>query len=294
MSNAEPFRGEGKKGPAPVTLHIYDVSGHGAITNLNKFCRAMGTGAFHAAVEIYGEEWSFGYTDGGGSGVFSCPPKGCEAHAYRESLLMGETAMSEREVMALLDKLALEWRGEDYDLLRRNCCSFSDEFCVQLGVGNIPPWVKNLAGAGATLDDGFTTVRTKAHAAAIVAAAKAGEIDQQYEMSGKVQAKAKDILQKAGELDDRFKVRETAEGAVTKAVENLSLLDQKYKVSGTTADVAMKAQQALMGVTAAGEQAVMDVAAAGKESRGSSANDGYKFGDFSRGLLSKLGAGKGS
>ena len=35
--------------------------------------RVAGTGAFHAAVEVYRAEWSYGFTDEG-TGVFCCEP----------------------------------------------------------------------------------------------------------------------------------------------------------------------------------------------------------------------------
>ena len=49
----------------PVTLNIYDVSGHPILKNANKLFRAVGAGAYHAAVEINGEEWSYGGCDEG-------------------------------------------------------------------------------------------------------------------------------------------------------------------------------------------------------------------------------------
>ena len=39
---------------------------------------------------------------------------------------------------AILSKMQGEWMGPSYDLLRKNCCSFSDAFCIELGVGPIP------------------------------------------------------------------------------------------------------------------------------------------------------------
>ena len=39
----------------------------------------MGFGAYHAGVEIYGVEWSYGYQEGetvaGETGIFQSPPK---------------------------------------------------------------------------------------------------------------------------------------------------------------------------------------------------------------------------
>merc|ERR1719191_1919491 len=46
--------------------------------------------------------------------------------------------------------MAPVWGGKSYDLVRRNCCSFANEFCEKLGVGPIPGWVNRLAQVGAS------------------------------------------------------------------------------------------------------------------------------------------------
>lgn len=173
---------------APVILHIYDVGGSSAVSGLNKGLSAMGTGAFHGGVEVYGTEWSFGGCDSG-TGVFDCPPKGCDVHKYRESVDMGSTTLSEGEVTAIIERMSDAWPGVEYDILRKNCVLFSDAFCVELGVGHIPAWCLNLAGAGATVCDGAGKAKDAAQAAAIMAAAKAGQIDPKYELSA-LQGKA--------------------------------------------------------------------------------------------------------
>lgn len=156
----------GQSGPAPVTLQIYDAGGTEMVKNVNTLLRAVGTGAFHTGVEVYGKEWSFGFTNDGSSGIFSCPPRCCKTHAYREAVPMGETDLSQVEVEELLMRLASNWRGAHYDVLRRNCTHFSEEFCRKLGVGPIPAWVGNIALAGRTVDIGiqrvtsFRTIKT--------------------------------------------------------------------------------------------------------------------------------------
>jgi hypothetical protein len=62
---------------------------------------------------------------------------------------MGRTMTSENEVLQLVAMLKKDWPVSSYDLLAHNCCHFSNEFCQRLGVGSIPTWVVNLAGAGA-------------------------------------------------------------------------------------------------------------------------------------------------
>mmetsp|Transcript_78758 Transcript_78758/g.228655 ORF Transcript_78758/g.228655 Transcript_78758/m.228655 type:complete len:819 (+) Transcript_78758:155-2611(+) len=145
------------KGANEVVLHVYDLGPKTA--GFNAGARALGFGAFHAGVEVYGAEWSFGgesSLSGGGekSGVFCCHPKGCTAHIYREAVAMGKTMYSPRQVYEILLKLMQDWPSQDYHPLRRNCCHFSCDFCNRLGVGDIPSWVTSLATVGAMLFQG--------------------------------------------------------------------------------------------------------------------------------------------
>lgn len=139
-----------------VTLHVYDVSHHSAVRRTNGVLSKMGTGAFHSAVEVNGREWSFGATElAGVSGVCSCAPAKNDLYSYFKAVPLGYTALSIPEVWALLRDLADEWQGEDYDLLRCNCCHFCSELSRRLGVADVPRWVINLAGVGAVLEDSF-------------------------------------------------------------------------------------------------------------------------------------------
>mmetsp|Transcript_8342 Transcript_8342/g.15358 ORF Transcript_8342/g.15358 Transcript_8342/m.15358 type:complete len:254 (+) Transcript_8342:83-844(+) len=150
----------------PVLLHVYDVTGNTAVKGINSLLSTIGTGAFHIGVEVYGREWSYGYDERGDTGVFCCQPRGCDAHSYVKVLEMGDTTFKEYEVRAVIERLAAEWQGQDYDLLRCNCCHFSDELCRQLGVGPVPRWVTSLAGAGEALDDKLHRATAGAQAAA--------------------------------------------------------------------------------------------------------------------------------
>jgi len=161
---------------APVKLHVYHVSGFSAVQRVNSVLRVLGTGAFHIGVEVYGQEWSFGFTDDGGTGVFCYPPQVCEEHVYDRSLDMGHTALTFREVARMIGSLANEWQGEDYDILRCNCCHFSDRLCRRLGVGSAPADVMNLAGAGAVLDDQFQKAASVVQTASVKAGNQARDV----------------------------------------------------------------------------------------------------------------------
>lgn len=286
---------------ANVVVHIYDVGANEVVTRVNEALRPLGTGAFHAAVEVYGEEWSYGGTEDDVTGVFSCVPKQCEMHTYRESLPMGRCPLSENDCAELLERMSQEWRGLDYDLLRKNCCHFSAEFVDRLGVGPMPPWVTQLAGAGATLQKAAGQVS----AAAIIAAAKAGEIDEEYKVKEKAIAAAQLIAEKAKQANEDYKIAEKTKAATKQTGAKLRQLDEEHKIQETAKDLTAKGVD--MSLTAAvtamtklreldqehkiteqTNKGIQDLVAQGKQERGSSSDSNYKFGDFSRGLFSKL------
>jgi len=159
----------GSEGPAKVTLHIYNAGTSGLVKGLNSVLRPLGTGAFHCGVEVYDLEWSYSDTsffsdDPEATGVFFSWPRKCEGHSYSESISLGSTLVSESAVMKLIESFEQTWKGEEYDILEHNCCHFCKELCKMLGVERIPPWVMNLAGAGATLSTGVNDLakyRTK-------------------------------------------------------------------------------------------------------------------------------------
>jgi len=134
-----------------VQLHVYDVSGAGDdavpyVATVNSIGRNMlGIGGvFHGGVEVFGKEWSFGFAHSG-TGVYCCDPKANQMYTYRESVLLGVTSLSQRQVDALIARLKQEWPGAEYDLLEHNCNSFCEAFAKELGVDPPPGWVNRLA-----------------------------------------------------------------------------------------------------------------------------------------------------
>lgn len=127
-------------------LNLYDYNNDAMVHDLNTWGKLIGLGAFHAAVEVYGLEWSFGFTEGPGDGIYSCPPKGNRSHRYRESIPLGVTFFSVQQIEMLLQKMGRDWSGQAYDLLWKNCCHFSDDLAQRLGVGALPAWVNPTLG----------------------------------------------------------------------------------------------------------------------------------------------------
>mmetsp|Transcript_18525 Transcript_18525/g.36347 ORF Transcript_18525/g.36347 Transcript_18525/m.36347 type:complete len:246 (-) Transcript_18525:188-925(-) len=233
--------------PCTVNVNLYDLV---PVKALDKGLRAMGTGAFHAGVAVYGREWSYGfsYKD---TGIFACEPKEVVGPEFRESLCQGETSLSEEEVDRLISELKAEWIGTEYDLLSHNCCSFSNLFCEKLGVSALPSWVTNLAQAGATVCNGALAARDAAQRAAIIAAAKAGNIDEKYNIRGKAGAithKAKDILENAQAAADKYQIREKAKDLAGKAQEASDKFAAKAKdtiASGKKAEPVVQGRESV-------------------------------------------------
>jgi len=129
-----------------VKVNIYDLNESLIGTNILACDLLHVGGAFHAGVEINGTEWSYG-----SEGIFSGKPKINEYHKYRQTLHMGSTELTSKEIKQLLLELRPRWAGKQYDMLNKNCCSFSDQFCIELGVGPMPHWVNRLARMGSVI-----------------------------------------------------------------------------------------------------------------------------------------------
>lgn len=135
-----------------VFLNVFDLASALSIPNA-MFCNTMikSIGAFHAAVEVYGEEWSFYRTPNAHScGVCkSLRPRHHPVHVYRQSVNLGATTLKDWEVRYLIRaRLAPNWLGGTYDLLHQNCIHFCDELLLNLGCKAVPSWVKGLHETG--------------------------------------------------------------------------------------------------------------------------------------------------
>ncbi|CAE7283468.1 unnamed protein product [Symbiodinium natans] len=143
----------------PVFVHIYDVTQEAGIRRLNKVLANKRLpikfgGVFHAGVEVNGEEWSYGATETEEEpGVNRNRPKMHPDHHYRQTVVMPHTQLTAPQIQEMMEQLSQQYPGPAYDLLRRNCCHFADDFCQHLGVGRIPPWVYRLARIAARIEN---------------------------------------------------------------------------------------------------------------------------------------------
>jgi len=135
-----------------VLVNIYDVSQDPTVQKLNELLAHRYSpfkfgGIFHAGVEMLGQEWSFGFV-ACGTGVHRSSPRNHPHHHFRETIRLGPTRLSHEEVLTLMSAISLEYPGNSYHLLKRNCCHFASDLCMRLGVGELPSWIQRLARIG--------------------------------------------------------------------------------------------------------------------------------------------------
>jgi hypothetical protein len=149
--------------------------------DVNTALHELGTGAYHVGVEVNGVEYAYGATSTPGrSGVFTCIPKMSPGYQFRTTIDFGRrllirkawvlvegsdesgrptTSFRQRSEVVdgrdVVKGMAREYMGIDYDILRRNCCTFARDACLRLGIHEreIPSWFRNLAESGAMTQD---------------------------------------------------------------------------------------------------------------------------------------------
>mmetsp|Transcript_66533 Transcript_66533/g.124115 ORF Transcript_66533/g.124115 Transcript_66533/m.124115 type:complete len:412 (+) Transcript_66533:68-1303(+) len=138
-----------------VLVHLYDLGDDELLAKINRYStmndRVLIGGVYHAGVEIYGTEWSYGGIEEG-TGVWGVEPRCNPQHTYRATVEMGLTRLSPDEVDVLLEQLMQAWPGASYDFLNHNCLDFANEFCIELGLGRMPGWVDRYGRTAQTLE----------------------------------------------------------------------------------------------------------------------------------------------
>lgn len=87
------------------------------------------------------------------------PPPQVMKHSIPSVYREVETFVQGHELM---QQMAREYLGYDYDLLRKNCCTFARDTCIRLGVSKdeIPTWFLSLAEAGVATEDAVASMET--------------------------------------------------------------------------------------------------------------------------------------
>ncbi|KRX06022.1 hypothetical protein PPERSA_01100 [Pseudocohnilembus persalinus] len=126
-----------------IYLNIYDLS------PVNYYLYQTGVGLYHTGLQIGYTEYSYGYHPGSTTGVQQQTPKECpEGVKFRESLLLGKTNKSKRELDAILDDLSQQFIGNQYDLLKQNCNAFTNAASLRIFGKPIPGFVNRMAYLG--------------------------------------------------------------------------------------------------------------------------------------------------
>ena len=89
-ASPEDIRDLMKDAKTPVTLHVYAVGHAKAIQEINYVVENFlhEGGVFHGAVEVYGQEFSFGGSRQNKCGIFACKPKQCPMHTCDPAWLL--------------------------------------------------------------------------------------------------------------------------------------------------------------------------------------------------------------
>eukprot|EP00252_Welwitschia_mirabilis_P026159 TRINITY_DN8446_c0_g2_i1.p1 TRINITY_DN8446_c0_g2~~TRINITY_DN8446_c0_g2_i1.p1 ORF type:complete len:216 (+),score=33.91 TRINITY_DN8446_c0_g2_i1:449-1096(+) len=125
-----------------VFLNVYDL------TPLNNYFYWFGFGIYHSGIEAHGVEYAFGAHDFESSGVFEVEPKSCPGFVFRRSVLLGKTDLSPSEFRQFMEHMALNYYGNTYHLIAKNCNHFTDEISRRATGKPIPGWVNRLARIG--------------------------------------------------------------------------------------------------------------------------------------------------
>eukprot|EP00931_Biecheleriopsis_adriatica_P006750 TRINITY_DN10810_c0_g1_i1.p1 TRINITY_DN10810_c0_g1~~TRINITY_DN10810_c0_g1_i1.p1 ORF type:complete len:562 (+),score=126.95 TRINITY_DN10810_c0_g1_i1:94-1779(+) len=129
--------------PEDVLVNIYDIddpeiAARAGMRKGRDCVEALLSGASYAGIEVYGFEWGYNFTEEDETGISRVPPRRNKNHVYRATFEMGLCSLREEEVDALLERMAISWRGPEYHLVHNNCLDFGDSFCEALGVGRLP------------------------------------------------------------------------------------------------------------------------------------------------------------
>ncbi|KAJ1296561.1 hypothetical protein BS78_01G310700 [Paspalum vaginatum] len=130
-------------GNTPVYLNVYDL------TPANGYVYWAGLGIFHSGIEVHGVEYAFGAHDYSISGVFEVEPRQCPGFKFRKSIPMGTTCLDPLQIREFMEIQSVNYNGDTYHLISKNCNHFCEDICKRLTGSLIPKWVNRLARMGA-------------------------------------------------------------------------------------------------------------------------------------------------
>lgn len=100
---------------------------------------------------VHGVEYAFGAHDYPTSGVFEVEPRQCPGFRFRKSIFMGTTCLDPMQVREFMELQSVNYNGDTYHLITKNCNHFCKDICYRLTGNGIPKWVNRLARIGMLL-----------------------------------------------------------------------------------------------------------------------------------------------
>jgi len=133
--------------PNSVVLNVYEPAQNAS---------PMG-GVYHSGIVLFDTEYMFAQGNSSVSGIVEHRPRvlSDSQWQFREALRLGETSKSRQDVRALIAQLKAggEWRGDSYNVMRKNCNHFTAAVAKELGL-EVPGWVNRAARMGSALGMG--------------------------------------------------------------------------------------------------------------------------------------------
>jgi hypothetical protein len=127
----------------PVYLNVYAISDENP--------SLPGFGIWHTGVEINGVEYNFGKRESSLSGISAIKPRSAQGMKYKETVEIGRTKLSSREIRDLISEMGKTYVGSSYHVTGRNCNHFSEEFSQRVCGQSLPGWVNRAAKAAHTV-----------------------------------------------------------------------------------------------------------------------------------------------
>ncbi|XRB03538.1 desumoylating isopeptidase [Pycnococcus provasolii] len=125
-------------GGAPVTLHVYELSGGLAAQMSHILLGKTITGIWHTGVCVYGREYFFG------GGICDGAPGMTPFGPPHERVTIGTTHVPRAMFEELLAELSARFHAATYSLMHNNCNHFSEEVCQFLVGRGIPSHILQL------------------------------------------------------------------------------------------------------------------------------------------------------
>jgi len=135
---------------ASVFVNVYDIQ------TFNASLRRLGIGVYHTGVQVYDSEFSYAGHKGDWTGVRRSKPRDVSwmKHAlFHETIYMGETSMTEPEVLEVYRGIRKEYKGNMYSPMQFNCNCFTRVFLRRIRVKRkLPPRISRLKGIAQKLE----------------------------------------------------------------------------------------------------------------------------------------------